>query len=138
MLREGVPLTNNSICKRIQSWGDPAMLLEYSIIMTSSNTASKGEKWVWWNSFRWLTNLYTSIRSSLCLRQYKEHKLRCCNLALYGKCANSETNFVALCCIRSSLSMFLAKYKFQIKTLIYSKCWQMYILYSIWNDSFVR
>ena len=33
--------------------------------------------------------------------------------------------------------MFLAKYGFQIKTQ-YSKCGWMYVLYSIWNDSFVR
>ena len=80
--------------------------------------------------FRWLTNLYTSIRSPLSLRQYKEYKIRCCNLASYGKCANSGTNLVALCCIRSSLSMFLAKYGFQIETQ-YSKCGRMYVFYSI-------
>ena len=43
---------------------------------------------------------------------------------IYGKCANSGTNLVALCCIRSSLSMFLTKYEFQIETQ-YSKCGRM-------------
>ena len=46
-------------------------------------------------------------------------------------------HFVALCCIRSSLSIFLAKYGFQIETQ-YSNCGRMYVLYSIRNDSFVK
>ena len=97
------------------------MLLEYSIVITSSNTISKGENGSAETLFRWLINLYTPIRSPLCLWQYKEYKLRCCNLASYGKCDSPGTNLVALCCIRSSLSMFLAKYGFQIETQ-YSKC----------------
>ena len=86
--------------------------------------------------FRWLINLYTSIRFPLCLWQYKEYKLRCYDLASYGKCANSGTNLVALCCICCSLLMFLAKYEFQIEAQ-YSKCGRMYVLYSIgWGKIF--
>ena len=44
---------------------------------------------------------------------------------------------MALCCIRSSLLIFLAKYGFQIGTQ-YSKCGRMYVLYSIRNDSLVK
>ena len=33
------------------------MLLEYSIIMTSSNTINKGEEWVWWNSIQMVNQL---------------------------------------------------------------------------------
>ena len=47
MLGKGVPLVNNSISKEVQSSGGPAVLLKYSIVMTSSDTIiSKGEKWV--------------------------------------------------------------------------------------------
>ena len=87
--------------------------------------------------YKWLTILYTSIKSPLCLLQYKESKSRCCNLVSYGSCANSGTNLVALCCIRSSLPMFCAKNGFQIETK-YSRCGRTYVLYSIKNDSLGR
>ena len=83
--------------------------------MTSSDTiiVKNGSETL----FGWLINLYTSIRSPLCLRQYKEYKLRCCKRASYGRCDSPGTNLVALCCIRSNLSMFFAKYGFQTETL---------------------
>ena len=87
--------------------------------------------------YKWLTIFYTSIKSPLCLLQNKESKSRCCSLVSYGSCANSGTNLVALCCIRSSLSMFFTKNGFQIETQ-YSRCGRTYVLYSIKNDSLVR
>ena len=42
------------------------MLLEYSIIMNSSNTVSKGEEWVC--MVKLLIKLYTSIRSPLSIK----------------------------------------------------------------------
>ena len=104
------------------------MLLEYSIVMTSSNTISKGENGSGETLFRWLINLYTSIRSPLCLWQYKEYKVIL--LCMVNVIVLVHTNLVALRCICSSLSMFLAKYGFQIETQ-YSNCGQIYVLYSI-------
>ena len=105
------------------------MSFGYSVIMTSSDA---GE-----TLFRWLITLYVSIRSPLCLRQYREYKLRCSNLVSYGSFANPGTNLVALCCTRSSLSMFLTKYGFQIEAQ-YSKCGRMCVLYNTRNDSLVK
>ena len=47
MSREGILVINNPVCKQFKSWINPAVLLEYSMIMTSSDT---GEKWIWENS----------------------------------------------------------------------------------------
>ena len=43
------------------------MLLKYSIVMTSSSTVNKSKNGSGGIIFKWLINLYTSIRSPLCL-----------------------------------------------------------------------
>ena len=82
---KGVLLINNPVSKKFESWVNLAVLLEYSIIVFPGYTVNKDENGSGETRTRWLTNLYTSIRSPLCLRQYKKCKLRCCNLALYDK-----------------------------------------------------
>ena len=74
------------------------------MITISSDTVNKSENRSCETLFRWLTYLYTFIRSPLCLQQYKEYKLRC-NIVSHGNCANSGTNFVSLCLGSSWLSM---------------------------------
>ena len=43
MLWEEIPLISKPVCKKLKSWINPAILLKYSKIMTSSDTVNKGE-----------------------------------------------------------------------------------------------
>ena len=107
-----------------------AWIMTSLVTLLTKVKGGSGETW-------WLTNLYTYIYQisylSWAVQGVATYKLRCCNIVIM---LTLELT-LWLCCIHSNLTMFLAKYGFQIEVQ-YSKCGRIYVLYSIRNNSLVR